>query len=129
MRQLFFIVAFWIVVVVAMRLAVSFPKSLLARVFFTPFGPEPLRGEPRPDYLLRWARFGASWFAQSLVLFAAGWIALEWNPNLADSLFFLVLWAVVIPLLGGGSFVVSLYALCRCIWIRSFGRTLTRIQS
>ena len=129
MRQLFFIVAFWIVVVVAMRLAVSFPRSLLARAFFTPFGPQPLRGEPKSDFLLRCAQFGASWFAQSLVLFAAGWIALAWNPQLAESLFFLVLWTVVIPLLGGSSLVVSLYALCRCIWIRTFGRTLTRIQS
>jgi hypothetical protein len=127
-RQLFFIVAFWIVVVVAMRLAVSFPKSLLARVFFTPFGPEPLRGEPRSSYFLRCARFGASWFAQSLALFAIGWLALEWNASLANSLFFLVLWAVVIPALGGCALVVSLCALGRCIWIRSFGRTLTRIQ-
>jgi hypothetical protein len=117
MRQLFFIVAFWIVVVVAMRLAVSFPRSLLARVFFTPFGPEPRRGEPRSDYLLRCARFGV------------GWIALEWNASLAESLFFMVLWAVVTPLLGAGALVVSIYALCRCFWIRSFGRTLTRIQS
>jgi hypothetical protein len=129
MRQLFFIVAFWIVVVVAMRLAVSFPRSLLARVFFTPFGPEPLRGEARPEYLLRCARFGASWFAQAIALFAGGWIALEWHPALADSLFFLVLWAAVIPLLGTAALIVSLYALGRCFWIRTFGRTLTRVQS
>ena len=128
MRQLFFIVAFWIVVVVAMRLAVSFPRSLLARVFFTPFGPEPLRGEARSDYLLRCARFGGSWFVQSLVLFAAGWLALRWVPTLSDSLYFMVLWAVVIPLLGGGTLVVSLYAWLRCLWIRFAGRTLPRTQ-
>ena len=81
MRQLFFIVAFWIVVVVAMRLAVSFPRSLLARVFFTPFGPEPSRGETRSDYLARRARFGSSWFLQSLVLFAAAQ-----RPNATRSL-------------------------------------------
>ena len=129
MRQLFFIVAFWIVVVVAMRLAVSFPRSLLARIFFTPFGPEPVRGEAKSEYLLRCARFGALWFAQSLALFAAGWLALEWRPMLADSLFFMVLWAVVIPLLGGAALVVSLCTLSRCLWIRSLGRTLTHIQS
>ena len=129
MDQLFSIIAFWIVVVVAMRLAVCFPRSLLARVFFTPFVPEPLPGEPVSDYLLRRARFGAGWFAQSLVLFAAGWVALAWDATLADSLFFLVLWVVVIPLLGIGAFLVSLGAVCRCIWIHSSGRTLTRIQS
>ena len=128
MRQLFSIVAFWTVVVVAMRLAVSFPRSLLARVFFMPFGPEPLRGEPKSEYLLRGARFGASWFAQSLVLFAAGWIAVELHPKLADSLFFVTLWAVVIPVLGASAFAVSVCALCRCVWIRSFRRTVTRIK-
>ena len=129
MRQLFFIVAFWIVVVVAMRLAVSFPRSLLARVFFTTFGPEPVRGEAKSDYLLRCARFGAGWCAQSLVLFAAGWLALEWQPALADSLFFLVLWAVVIPLLGGAALIISLCTLSRGLWIRSVGRTLARTQN
>ena len=129
MRQLFFIVAFWIVVVVAMKLAVSFPRSLLARVFFTPFGPEPLRGEARSDYLLRCARFGGSWFVQSLVLFAAGWLALEWTPALSNSLYFMVLWAVVIPVLGGGALIVSLYALLRCLWIRSAARSVSRTQS
>ena len=128
MRQLFFIVAFWIVVVVAMRLAVSFPRSLLARIFFTPFGPEPLRGESRWGYFHRCAVFGASWFAQALALFGAGWLALEWVPTLAGSLFFMVLWAVVIPVLGGAALGVSLCALLRCLWIRSSGRTLTRIQ-
>ena len=128
MRQLFFIVAFWTVVVVAMRLAVSFPRSLLARIFFTTFGPEPLRGETRPAYLLRCARFGASWFAQSLVLFGAGWLAIEWSPALGNSLFFMVLWAAVIPLLGVAALVVSLCTLSRCLWIRSFGRTFTRPQ-
>jgi hypothetical protein len=129
MRQLFFIVAFWIVVVVAMRLAVSFPRSLLARVFFTPFGPEPLRGETRSAFLLRCARFGASWFAQSLALFAAGWLVQSSSPALADSLFFVVLWAVVIPAIGGGALVVSLYSLSRCLWIRACSGTLRRIQS
>ena len=128
MQQLFFIVAFWIIVVVAMRLAVSFPRSLLARVFFTPFGPEPMQGEAKVDYLLRCARFAGSWFVQSLALFGAGWLALARIPILADSLFFMVLWAVVIPLLGSGAFVVSLGAWFRCLWIRSSGRSLTRTQ-
>ena len=118
MRQLFFIIAFWIVVVVSIRLAVHFPRSFLARVFFTQFGPVPVHGETRGDYLLRYARFGGSWFAQALALFAVGWIALAWQPSLADSLYFLVLWAVIIPLLGGLAFLISLGALSRCLWIR-----------
>jgi len=129
MRQLFFIVAFWIVVVVAMRLAVSSPRSLLARIFFTPFGPEPLGGESRLAFLLRCARFGESWFAQSLALFAAGWLVQLSLPAVADSLFFVVLWAVVIPVIGACALVVSLYSLCRCLWIRSFRGTLTRLKA
>jgi hypothetical protein len=125
MRQLFYIVAFWIVVVVTIRLAVSFPRSLLARVLFTEFGPTPLRGEPKSDYLLRCARFGGSWFVQALNLFVVGWIALSWNVALADSLYFLVLWAVVIPLVGSGALLVSLCALSRCLWLRWFGACST----
>lgn len=120
MRQLFYIVAFWIVVVVTIRLAVYFPKSLLGRVYFTEFGPAPIRGEPKADYLMRCARFGGNWFVQALVLFVAGWIAVIWEAALADSLYFLVLWAVVIPLLGGVALLVSLCALSRCLWIRWF---------
>ena len=121
MRQLFYIAAFWVVVLVTIRLAVCFPRSLLARVFFSQFGPAPIRGEAKSDYLLRWVRFGGSWFIQTLILFVVGWIALGWEASLADSLYFLVLWAVVIPMLGGGAFLASLWALAHLLWIRWFG--------
>jgi hypothetical protein len=87
-----------------------------------------MRGETKPDYLLRCARFAGSWLVQSLVLFAVGWLALERVPALVNSLFFMVLWAVVIPLLGAGALAVMLYAVLRWLWIRSSGRTLKRIQ-
>ena len=118
MRQLFYIVVFWIVVVVTTRLATYFPDSLLARVLFMQFGPVPVRGESKADYLLRCARFAGSWFVQALLLWIVGWMVLRWQATLADSLYFLALWAVVIPLLGGVAFLVSLCALCRCLWIR-----------
>ena len=121
MRQLFYIAAFWVVVLVTIRLAVCFPQSLLARVFFSQFGPVPIRGEAKSDYLLRCVRFGGSWFIQTLILFVVGWIALGWEASLADSLYFLVLWAVVIPMLGGVVFLASLWALARLLWIRWFG--------
>lgn len=130
MRQLFFIVAFWTVVVITTRLATYFPDSLLARVLFMHFGPAPLRGESRADYLLRCARFAGSWFVQAFGLFVAGWVALRWEATLADSLYFLALWAVVIPFLGAVALLVALCALCRSLWIRwSEGALTARIRS
>ena len=121
MRQLFHIAAFWVVVVVAIRAAVCFPHCLLARIFFSQFGPVPIRGEAKSSYLLRCARFGGSWFMQASFLFVVGWVALDWNASLADSLYFLVLWAVTIPVLGGVALLASLWALARSLWVRRFG--------
>jgi hypothetical protein len=121
MRQFFYIAAFWVVVVVTIRLAVCFPKSLLARVNFAELGPAPIRGATKSDYLLRCVRFGGSWFIQASILFVVGWIALGWEASLADSLYFLVLWTVIIPVLGGVALLGSLWALVRWLWIRWFG--------
>src|ERR1700730_7330929 len=126
MRQFFHIAAFWVVVVVAIRAAVCFPHSLLARVFFSHFGPVPMRGEAKSDYLLRCARFGGSWFMQAVFLFVLGWIALGREASLADSLYFLVLWAVIIPVLGGVALLASLWALVRLLrvrWVDGAGST------
>ena len=121
MRQLFHIAAFWVVVVVAIRAAVCFPNSLLARVFFSQFGPVPIRGEAKSSYLLRCARFGGSWFMQAAFLFVVGCVALNWHASLADSLYFLVLWAVITPMLGGVALLASLWALARSLCVRRFG--------
>jgi len=122
MRELLHIAAFWVVVVVAIRVAVCFPHSLPARILFWRLGPLPLRGEPQALYLLRCARFGGSWFLQAALLFGIGWVVLRWDASLADSLFFLVLWAVVVPLLGGVALVTALFALGRAVWAWRFGR-------
>lgn len=129
MRELVHIAAFWVVVVVAIRVAVCFPHSLPACILFSRLGPLPLRGEPQALYLLRCARFGGSWFLQAVVLFGAGWVALRWDASLADSLFFLVLWAVVVPLLGGVALVAALFARGRSVWARRFGRASSASSS
>ena len=121
MRQLLHIAAFWVAMIVAIRVAVCLPRSLLARILFSRFGPVPIRDEPKSDYLLRCARFGGSWFMQAAFLFVVGWVALDWHAPLADSLYFLVLWAVTIPVLGGIALLASLWALTRSLWVRRFG--------
>jgi hypothetical protein len=121
MRQLLHIAAFWVAMIVAIRVAVCLPRSLLARILFSRFGPVPIRDEPKSDYLLRCARFGGSWFMQAAFFFVAGWVALRWDTSLADSLFFLVLWAVVIPVLGGVALLSSVWALVHSLWVRRFG--------
>ena len=118
MPELLHIAAFWLVVVVIIRIAVCFPNSLLARILFSRHGPVPIRDEPKTEYLLRCARFRGSWFAQALVLFVGGLVALTSDPSLADSLSFLVLWAVVIPSLGALALLGSLFALASWFWLK-----------
>ena len=122
MRQIVHIAAFWVVVVVAIRLAVCFPHSLLAHVLFSRIGPLREREESEPHYLLRWASFGMSWFIQAACLFVAGWAALQWDASLAESLTFAVLWTVIVPLVGAGASLVSLLALARLVWVRASAR-------
>jgi hypothetical protein len=102
------IAVFWIAVVVAVRLAVCFPESSFARMLYSHHGPVRGRGEPEPDFLLRRARFHGGWFAQAAFAFAAGWLALAWDASLGESLYFLVLWAAVIPALGCAALAATL---------------------
>ena len=118
MSQFLHIAVFWVVLVIAIRIAVCLPQSLLARVLFSQHGPVALRGESKAEYLLRCARFRASWFLQAVFLFVAGWVALRWDATLTDSLFFLVSWAAVIPLLGVSALVGALFAVGRSLWAR-----------
>jgi hypothetical protein len=122
MPELLHIAAFWLVVVVIIRLAVCFPNSLLARILFLRHGPVPIRDEPKTEYLLRCARFRGSWFVQAVFLFLGGWVARTWDPSLVDSLSFLVLWAVVIPSLAALSLLGSLFALASWLWLKYFPR-------
>src|SRR5262245_35673659 len=107
MRQIIYVGAFWIVVIITIRLAVCFPRSLLARVLFEEIGPMRKRGESSSNYLLRWARFGISCFMQAALIFVTGCGMLEWDPSLFDSLVFAVLWAVVVPTLGVSALLVA----------------------
>ena len=116
MRHIVYIGAFWVVVIIVIRLAVCFPHSLLARLLFSRVGPTRTRGEPDSRYLLRWAGTGASWFAQAALLFAAGALSLMWDPSLFDTLEFVVLWVVVVPLIGAGALILALVALARSVW-------------
>jgi hypothetical protein len=129
MSELLHIAAFWLVVVVIIRVAVCFPDSLLARILFSHHGPLPIRDEPKPEYLLRCARFRGSWFAQAVLFFVTGWIALGWNPSLADSLSFLVLWAVVIPALAALALLGSLSALVSRFWHKHSDRMRSAPES
>jgi len=129
MRQIVHIAAFWVVVIVAIRLAVCFPRSLLAHVLFSRIGPMRARGELKADYLLRWVRFGISCFMQAALLFVAGWAALQLEATLFDSLVFAVLWVVVIPLLGVGAVLVAFLALVRSLWVRRLSRSKLTFRS
>jgi hypothetical protein len=122
MRYFFDIMVFWAVVIVAIRVLVHFPNSVLARVVFSQQGPLPIRGESRSGYFLRWAAFWRGWLVQALCLFGAGWVALRWEASLGDSLVFLVFWGVVVPLLGGVAFLGTVFTLAAAWWIRRFGR-------
>ena len=129
MSHLVDIAAFWIIVVVVIRIAVCFPRSLLAQVLFARVGPMRTPGESEVDYLRHWARFGAGWLTQAVLMFCVGWVALQVDPVLFDSLAFAVLWVVVVPVLGIGALVVALAALARSAWVKRFGRSREVVNS
>jgi hypothetical protein len=122
MPELFHIAAFWAVVVVAIRLAVCFPQSMLARFLFSHHGPRPVRGESQADYFLRCARFAWGWLMQAGFLLLIGWVGIQWDPSLLDSLYLIVLWAVVVPVLGTMAMLAALFAVGRSLWARWTGR-------
>ncbi len=121
MRQFVDIAVFWAVVLVGICVLARFPQSWLGRVLFARLGPLPLRGEPRSRYLLRWALYAAGWFAQAIVVLAIGAVALRLQPWLAESLYFLVFWAVVVPLFAIVALSGSLLAGSAALWRRHIG--------
>jgi hypothetical protein len=121
MRQFVDIAVFWAVVLVGICVLARFPGSWLARILFARLGPLPIRGELRSRYLLRWALFGAGWFAQATLVLAIGAVALHLQPWLAESLYFLVFWVVVVPLLATVALSGSLLAVGAALWRRYIG--------
>jgi hypothetical protein len=115
------IAIFSTIVLVAICLLARFPDSWLGRIAFARLGPAPLRRESRSRYFLRWAAYAASWFVQAATAFAIGWGAWCLLPSLAESLAFLVLWLVVIPLLAIVSLAGSAIALIGFLWRRFAG--------
>lgn len=129
MRQIVYMAAFWLVVVIAIRLAVCFPRSLLARVLFSEHGPHRQPGESRARSHARAVRYRAGWLAQSVGVFAAGWIALRIAPGLGDSLAFIVFWAVIVPFLAACALAGTLWALACMLGQRAAQRGWKRRDS
>jgi hypothetical protein len=104
-------VVFWALVIAAISVLRLFPQLLLARAMFAHQGPLPQRGERRSRYMLRWAGYWGSWTAQCVLVFAGCWLAANGFPAVAESLWFLVLWIVVVPALGAIAAFACLVAL------------------
>jgi hypothetical protein len=128
MRLLLQIVAFWLVVVIAVRVAVCFPRTRFARILLAELGPLRIRGEREVDFRLRCARHSASWFAQAAVLFAAGWLLLRWSAGLEDSAPFVALWAITVPLIGIGALLAALIDFGRVVLLRRRERKRTSLS-
>jgi hypothetical protein len=121
MRHFIDIAIFSTIVLVAICLLARYSDSWLGRIVFTRLGPVPLRRELRSRYFLRWAAYAAGWFAQAVFAFALGWAAWRLVPTLAESLPFLVLWLVVVPLLAIVSLAGSAVAVVAFLWRRLVG--------
>ena len=109
------------IVLVAICLLARYPDSWLGRLVFARLGPAPMPRELRSRYLLRWAACAAGWFAQAVFAFALGWAAWRLVPSLSDSLPFVVLWLVVVPLLAIVALAGSTVAIVAVLWRRFFG--------
>jgi hypothetical protein len=112
---------FSLIVLVVISLVARYPESWPGRILFARLGPVPGRFEPRSRYFLRWAAYAADWFVQASFAFAIGWAAWRAEPSLADSLPFLVLWLVVVPLLAIASLTGSALAVAAFLWRRYVG--------
>ena len=121
MRPFVDIAIFWAVVLAGICLLARFPESWLGRILFVRLGPLPILGELRSRYLLRWGLFGAGWFVQAILVLAIGAAALRLQPSLADSLYFLVFWAVVVPVLAAFALSGALLAVGAAVWRRYIG--------
>jgi len=121
MHEFFNVAVFWIVVFAGICIIARFPESWLGRMLFTRLGPLPVRGETRSRYLLRWAIYCASWFVQAVLVLGLGAFALELQPWLAESLYFLVFWAIVVPLVAIVALTASLVAMAGALWRRHLG--------
>jgi len=121
MHEFVEIAVFWAVVLAGICLLARFPESWLGRILFARLGPLPIRGELRSRYLLRWGIFGWGWFVQAILVLAIGAAALRLQPWLAESLYFLVFWAVVVPLFAAVALSGSLLAVGAALWRRYIG--------
>ena len=121
MQEFANIAVFWVIVLAGICALARFPQSWLGHLLFARLGPVPVRGESRSRYLLRWGSYGASWFVQAVVVLGIGAIALQLQPWLAESLYFLVFWAIVVPLLAIGALTVSVLAVSAALWRRYVG--------
>ena len=121
MREFVSIAVFWIIVLAGIFVLARFPQSWLGRVLFTRLGPLPIRGESRSRYLLRWAAYAAGWFVQTVLVLGIGAIAVQLHPWLAESLYFLVFWAIVVPFLASVALIVSVLAVAAALWRRYIG--------
>jgi hypothetical protein len=106
---------------VAICVLARYPSSWLGRIAFARLGPAPVRLESRSHYFLRWAAYAADWFIQAVFVFAIGWGTWRVAPGLADSLPFVVLWLVVVPLLAIVSLAGFALALVAFLWTRFVG--------
>ena len=121
MRPFVDIAVFWAVVLAGICVLARFPESWLGRILFARLGPLPIGGEPRSRYLLRWAFFGVGWFVQAILVLGIGAAALRLEPWLAESLYFLVFWAVVVPMLAAVALAGALLAVGAAVWRRYIG--------
>lgn len=67
-----------------------FPRSSVARIAFSWFGPVPRDGESWAKYQLRWAFYSLDWLSQIAVLFAALFGAVYLWPSFAEHQLFQV---------------------------------------
>ena len=112
---------FWAAVLAAICVVARYPESWPGRILFARQGPLPMRSEPRSRYLLRWAAYDASWFAQAMFVFLIGWEALYIDPSLGQALFFQVFCLAVVPFVAAVALLSSLLALAAALWRRHVG--------
>ena len=103
------IVAFYIALFAVIWALSLFPRSTVARMAFSWFGPVPREGESWARYQLRWAFYALDWLGQIALLFALFYGAAYFYPPVGEHELFLVFAALALPI-GGGMAVLAMAA-------------------
>jgi hypothetical protein len=101
------LLAFWVVVFVAVWVLKLNPGSAITRAAFTWIGPRPIVGQTWAAYQARWAMYSFGWLCQIALVFSGVWFVLARYPG-AESHLWLQALFFALPLGAGTALLATI---------------------